>query len=104
MLEVPPVIRNSYRYLPKQAHQKHKEECQAESSPIDEAPRHGVEAHRRQQRSRDEKCEVARKTRVVDWKSHMFLIKPRGSNQDDREQQRRGMKLQQPANLFRFAF
>ena len=51
----------------------------------------------------DEKGEVAGKARLVVRKGKMFLIKPSSTNQDCRQNQRRGMKLQQAANLLSFA-
>ena len=57
----------------------------------------------RKQRSGDEKREVAGKACLICRKSKVFFVVPSRTNQNDGENQRCGMELQETAHLFGFA-
>jgi hypothetical protein len=103
MLKVPPVIWYGHSGFPEQADEQHEEKRQTECTPVDEAPRHWVKAHRWKQGSKNEKGEVAGKACLVLWESEMLLVQPGSADQHQGEDQRYGMKLQKAAYLSRFA-
>src|SRR5258708_329563 len=102
MLKVPPVVGNSEGCFPKQADQQHEEKREAERAPVDEAPRHREKAYSRNQRAEHQKREISGKARLILRSGKVLLVKPRRANQDEGQNQRGGMKLQQPAHLLSF--
>src|SRR5882724_9592124 len=102
MLEGPPAVRDSQSCFPEQADEQDEEKGEAEGAPVNEAPRNGEKTHGWKQGADDEAGEVAGKACLVCWEGEMFLVKPCGTDQDDDEDQRGGMKLEKAAHLFCF--